>query len=229
LTHAVTVGTVAAGNRPRTRASRAASGFRGTGAEQTAQAFLGNPQAAASVGKPSRLSSFLDSDHTRRQVKGGAKMDSIESRRIFSRAISRHGLRAWGAPISPGKRGTGNCNTHLRDDVAARRARLHRRRGASSHQDLGGAAKGIVKLRDLNGDGRPTRIPMARATPLLVVAHSDLAMLAVTRNAARQRDFTLRIALGAGRLFLCFRPLPDSTDCSSGFARSRLSQRFGAA
>ena len=58
-------------------------------------------------------------------------------------------------------------------------------------------AKGIQGLSD--NDREPLTILMILVTLVLVIACSNVAMLIVARNAARQRDFSLRMALGARR------------------------------
>jgi len=58
-------------------------------------------------------------------------------------------------------------------------------------------AKGIQGLGDY--DREPILILMALVTLVLLIACSNVAMLIVARNAARQRDFSLRMALGAQR------------------------------
>jgi predicted permease len=54
--------------------------------------------------------------------------------------------------------------------------------------------------------GRPLRILMAMVGFVLLIALSNVAMLVMARNATRQREFSLRLALGAGRRSL-FRQL----------------------
>lgn len=54
--------------------------------------------------------------------------------------------------------------------------------------------------------GRPLRILMAMVGFVLLIALSNVAMLLIARNTVRQREFSLRLALGAGR-FKLFRQL----------------------
>jgi predicted permease len=69
-------------------------------------------------------------------------------------------------------------------------------------------AKGIQGLGD--NYGQPIRVLMALVTLVLVIACSNVAMLIVARNAARQRDFSVRMALGAGRATLLRQLLVES-------------------
>jgi predicted permease len=58
-------------------------------------------------------------------------------------------------------------------------------------------AKGIQGLGD--NDREPIAILMALVTLVLLIACSNVAMLIVARNSSRERDFSLRMALGARR------------------------------
>lgn len=58
-------------------------------------------------------------------------------------------------------------------------------------------ARGLAGVGDY--DPQPVRILMALVVLVLVIACSNVALLIVARNAARQHDFSLRMALGASR------------------------------
>jgi len=61
------------------------------------------------------------------------------------------------------------------------------------------AARGVVGLGDFYDYGQRIKMLMALVTLVLVIACINVAMLIIARNAARQRDFSLRMALGAAR------------------------------
>lgn len=70
-------------------------------------------------------------------------------------------------------------------------------------------ARGLQGLGDYNQE--PIRILMALVGLVLLIACSNVAMLIVARNASRQRDFSLRLALGATRSTLLRQLLSESS------------------
>lgn len=70
-------------------------------------------------------------------------------------------------------------------------------------------AKGIQGLGDNYRE--PITILMALVALVLLIACSNVAMLIVARNASRQRDFSLRMALGAQRSTLLWQLLMESS------------------
>lgn len=69
-------------------------------------------------------------------------------------------------------------------------------------------AKGLAGIGGY--DTEPIRILMALVALVLVIACGNVAMLMVARNAARQHDFSLRIALGASKRSLFRQLLAES-------------------
>ncbi len=70
-------------------------------------------------------------------------------------------------------------------------------------------AKGIQGLGD--NDREPVAILMLLVTLVLIIACSNVAMLIVARNSSRQREFNLRMALGAQRSTLLRQLLTESS------------------
>jgi predicted permease len=71
-----------------------------------------------------------------------------------------------------------------------------------------GSTKGIAGLRDSYGD--PLVLLFAMVALVLVIACGNVALLLVARNATRQREFALRLALGGGHLRLLRQLLAES-------------------
>jgi predicted permease len=139
---------------------------------------------------------------------------------------SRQELNAWGNPLEDGRTYIANPTWwclrligRLAPGVtrAQALAQLQPIFATGSYAGLGSPMQGekppvlsFVDARNFPGYdeqyGRPLRILMAMVGLVLLIALANVAMLLMARNANRQREFSVRQALGAGRLEL-FRQL----------------------
>ncbi|MFW6078532.1 MAG: ABC transporter permease, partial [Gemmatimonadota bacterium] len=105
----------------------------------------------------------------------------------------------------------------LADDVTLEQARgevsaIARRLKATHGDDTNMSDALVVPLREeLVGSARPALLVMLGAAAfLLLVACANIVNLLLARNAARQRELSVRLALGAGRTRLARRFLTES-------------------
>jgi predicted permease len=139
---------------------------------------------------------------------------------------SRQELNAWGNPLEDGKTYIANPTWwclrlmgRLAPGVtrAQALAQLQPIFATGAYAGLGTPMQGekppvlsFIDARSFPGYdeqyGRPLRILMAMVGLVLLIALANVAMLLMARNANRQREFSVRQALGAGRLEL-FRQL----------------------
>jgi predicted permease len=143
---------------------------------------------------------------------------------------SRAELNAWGAPAEDGKtyiakptwwclRLMGRLAPGVNQAQAV--AQLEPAFQAAAYVGLGnpqpGEKKPILSLQEVKGFpgyeeeyGKPLRILMSMVGLVLLIALSNVVMLLMARNATRQREFSLRLALGAGRKALLRQLLSES-------------------
>ena len=143
---------------------------------------------------------------------------------------SRPELNAWGAPVDDGKtyltRPTWWCLRlmgRLAPGVSQAQAvaQLQAAFQAAAYVGLGdprpGEKKPVLSLQEVKSFpgyeeeyGRPLRILMSMVGLVLLIALSNVVMLLMARNATRQREFSVRLALGAGRKQLLRQLLSES-------------------
>jgi predicted permease len=143
---------------------------------------------------------------------------------------SRPELNAWGAPADDGKtyiakptwwclRLMGRLAPGVNQAQAV--AQLEPAFQAAAYIGLGnpkpGEKKPILSLQEVKGFpgyeeeyGKPLRILMSMVGLVLLIALSNVVMLLMARNATRQREFSVRLALGAGRKALLRQLLSES-------------------
>jgi len=139
-------------------------------------------------------------------------------------------LNAWGNPLEDGKTYTANptwwCMRmigRLAPDVNKQQAAaaLNPLFQRAAYIGLGSPAAGekppTLSLEEAKGFpgfseeyGRPLRMLMAMVGFVLLIALTNVVMLLTARNAARQREFSMRLALGAGRRDLLRQLLAES-------------------
>lgn len=132
---------------------------------------------------------------------------------------SRPELNAWGNPLDEGKTYIANptwwCMRligRLRPGVtkAQAAAQMQPVFQAAAYTGLGtprpGEKKPVLSLADAKGFpsygeeyGKPLRLLMGMVGLVLLIALTNVAMLLMARNATRQREFSVKLALGAGR------------------------------
>jgi predicted permease len=143
---------------------------------------------------------------------------------------SRAELNAWGAPTDDGKIYIGKPNWwclrligRLAPGVnqAQAVAQLQSAFQTAAYVGLGnpqaGEKKPLLSLQPAKGFpgyedqyGKPLRILMSMVGLVLLIALSNVVMLLMARNATRQREFSVRLALGAGRKELLRQLLSES-------------------
>jgi predicted permease len=143
---------------------------------------------------------------------------------------SRSELNAWGAPLDDGKtyiakptwwclRLVGRLAPGLNRVQAV--AQLEPAFQTAAYAGLGNPQRGekrpVLSLQEVKGFpgyeeeyGKPLRILMSMVGLVLLIALSNVVMLLMARNATRQREFSVRLALGAGRKALLRQLLSES-------------------
>ncbi len=143
---------------------------------------------------------------------------------------SRAELNAWGNPVDDGKtyiakptwwclRLIGRLAPGVNQAQAV--AQLEPAFQTAAYDGLGnpqpGEKKPILSLQEVKGFpgyeeqyGKPLRILMSMVGLVLLIALSNVVMLLMARNAMRQREFSVRLALGAGRKALLRQLLSES-------------------
>jgi len=143
---------------------------------------------------------------------------------------SRPELNAWGNPLDDGKTYMANPTWwclrligRLRPGVTKAQAvaQMQPVFQAAAYTGVGSPASGekkpVLSLADAKGFpgygeeyGTPLRLLMAMVGLVLLIAFTNVAMLLMARNATRQREFSMKLALGAGRVDLLRQLLTES-------------------
>jgi predicted permease len=139
-------------------------------------------------------------------------------------------LNAWGSPLEDGKTYRENATWwclrmlgRLAPGVTKVQAvaQLQSTFQTAAYVGLGnpepGEQRPVLSLKDAKSFpgydeqyGKPLRMLMAMVGLVLLIALSNVVMLLMARNATRQREFSLRLALGAGRRELFRQLLTES-------------------
>ena len=149
---------------------------------------------------------------------------------------SRPELNAWGNPLDDGKaymadptwwclRLIGRLAPGVSKTQAA--AQLQAIFQQAAYVGLGTPARGerkpVLSLIDAKGFpgyaeqyGRPLRLLMGMVVLVLLIALTNVVMLLLARNATRQREFSMKLALGAGRADLLRQLLTESLLLAGG-------------
>lgn len=163
-------------------------------------------------------------------AEGFEGLESGKSTDFWIPLQSRPELNAWGNPPENGKTNINNpawwCMQlvgRLAPGVTKAQAvaQLQPAFQRASYIGLGSPKPGermpTLSLIDAKGFpgyaqmyGKPLRLLMAMVGLVLLIALTNVVMLLVTRNAARQREFSVRLALGAGRADLLRQLLAES-------------------
>src|SRR5215831_8178660 len=143
---------------------------------------------------------------------------------------NRPELNAWGNPVEEGKIYTTNptwwClrligrlgpGVSKQQAVGAMNPMFQRAAYIGLGSPMEGEKPPTLSLEDAKGFpgysqqyGRPLRLLMAMVGFVLLIALTNVVMLLMARNSARQREFSMRLALGAGRRDLLRQLLTES-------------------
>jgi len=143
---------------------------------------------------------------------------------------NRPELNAWGNALEDGKTYAANPNWWCLRIIGRLALDVNRHQAAAAlnplfqraaYIGLGSPAAGekppTLSLEEAKGFpgyseeyGRPLRMLMAMVGFVLLIAITNVVMLLTARNAARQREFSMRLALGAGRRDLLSQLLAES-------------------
>ncbi len=143
---------------------------------------------------------------------------------------NRPELNAWGNPLEDGKTYMANPTWWCMRMVARLNPGVTKAQAAAQLQPIflqaayaglgspmAGEQKPALSLVDAKGFpeyaeryGKPLQILMAMVGLVLLIALTNVAMLLMARNATRQREFSMKLALGAGRSDLLRQLLTES-------------------